>query len=338
MILEKVKNTIKKYNLIDKNDLVLLGVSGGPDSVSLLFLLNTLREELRINLHIAHLDHRLRRDSYRDKEFVQGLAKRLKLPVTCARINVKELATSPAQAGRKKGSLEEISRNARLGFLFRVARDIKATKIALGHNLDDQAETVLMRILRGSGLHGLAGILPKRDISGFKIIRPLIEVRRKEIEAFLEKKKIRPRLDTSNLEDVYFRNRIRNKLLPLLEKGYNKNIKEVLSNMAQSLGYDYDYLNRITQRSMKQFKPKINLKKFLKLHPAIQRLVLRANIARIQGGMRRITFKHIREIEDLISNRPTDSIVDLPKGISVIKTKRFIYFYRKAQKPQIKYP
>lgn len=323
MILDKVKDTIKKYKLLEKNDKVVIGVSGGPDSVAMLYLLNSLRKELKIGLHIAHLDHMLREDSYKDKEFVQGLAQKLKLPITTTQINVKELA--------KKGSPEEVARNARLGFLFKVAKDIKATKIALGHNLDDQAETVLMRILRGTGLYGLSGILPKRDIAGFQVIRPLIEVRRQEIERFLEKKKISPRIDTSNLEDIYFRNKLRNKLLPLLEKGYNRNIKEVLSNMAESIGYDYDYLIQVANRSVRQLKPKINLKKFLKLHPAIQRLVLRISIAKVKGDMRRLTFKHIKEIEDLILNRPVNSIVDLPKGVSVKKEKNSLSFYRRIK-------
>jgi len=320
VILDKVRNTIKKYNLTKKGERIVIGVSGGPDSVALLYLLNSIKKEFNLTLHLAHLDHMLRRDSYKDREFVENLAKKLRLPISAAQINVKELA--------KKGSLEEIARNVRLGFFFKVAKDVKAHKIALGHNLDDQAETVLMRILRGTGLFGLSGILPKRNIAGYQIIRPLIELRRRDIEAFLKKKGIKTLIDTTNLEDIYFRNRIRNRLLPLLEEKYNKNIKEVLSNLAESAAFDYDYLYRVAKLKMKQLSPKINLKKFLRLHPAIQRLVLRLNIARLKGDTRRITFQHIREIEDLIFNRPVNSIVDLPKGVSVIKKKKHLSFYR----------
>lgn len=329
MILDKVKNTIKRYNLIDRKDKILVAVSGGPDSLALLYLLNSLRKELKISLHIAHLDHMLRKKSYKDKEFVENLAKELKIPITCGQVNVKGLTTSPAQAGRKKGSLEEIARNARLGFLFKVAKDINAKKITLGHNLDDQAETVLMRILRGTGLYGLSGILPKRKIANFIIIRPLIEIKRKEIEAFLKRKKIKPRIDASNLEDIYFRNKIRNRLIPLLEKEYNRNIKEVLSNMAESAGYDYAYLNRTANQALERLGTKINLEKLLKLHPAIQRLILRMRYALVKGNTRRITFKHIKELEELILNRPVNSIVDLPSGISVIKKKKSLSFYRR---------
>ena len=321
MILDKAREAIKKNRLIVKNDKIVIGISGGPDSVALLYLLNSLKKELKLTLHIAHLDHMLRKESHRDKAFVERLAKRLKIPITTGQINVKGLA--------RLGSLEEIARNARLGFLFKVAKDIKAKKIALGHNLDDQAETVLMRILRGTGLSGLTGIFPKREIADFQIIRPLIEVRRREIEAFLKKKKIKPRLDTSNLKDIYFRNRIRNRLLPLLEREYNQNIKGVLSNMAESVGCDYDCLNRLAYKAMKRMGAKINLKKFLKLHPAIQRMVLRLTITRVKGDTRRITFQHIKELEDLILNRPVNSVVDLPKGVSVIKEKKYLSFYRR---------
>ncbi|OGX15868.1 MAG: tRNA lysidine(34) synthetase TilS [Omnitrophica WOR_2 bacterium RBG_13_41_10] len=319
MIQKQVKTTIKNYRLINKGDKIIIGVSGGPDSVALVYVLNSLRRDLKLKLHIAHLDHMLRKGSSEDRKFVEGLAQRLNLPVTCARINIREIAAG--------GSLEEIARNARLGFLFKVAKDNKANKIALGHNLDDQAETVLMRILRGSGLYGLSAILPKREIADFQIIRPLIETKRKEIEAFLRQKRIKPRLDVSNQQDLYLRNRIRNKLLPFLEKEYNQNIKEILSNMAQIVASDYDYLNRSALRIIKDTGSKINIKQFIRLHPAIQRIVLRLMIARKKGNMRRITFQHTKEIEDLILNRPVNSIVDLPQGLSVVKKNGHIAFY-----------
>jgi len=321
MLLEKVRNTIKKNHLINKGDKVLIGVSGGPDSVALLYFLNSLKKEFKLTLHIAHLDHKLRKDSHKDAEFVRSLAKKLKIPLTTAQINVKRIA--------RKGSLEEIARNARLGFLFKAAKEIKAKKIALGHNLDDQAETVLMRILRGTGLCGLSGILPKRVIAGYQIIRPLIEVKRKEITAYLKRKKIHPRQDPTNVENIYFRNKIRNNLLPLLEKGYNRNIKELLANMAESVGADYDYLNYLARNKTKGAKTKISLKRLSRMHPAIQRLIFRNAIASVKGDTRGITFQHIKELEDLLLNRPFKSIVDLPKRVSVIKSGKYLSFYSK---------
>ena len=321
MIIDKARHTIRQHNLLNKADKVIVGVSGGPDSVCLLYILNSLGKEFRLKLHIACLDHMLRKDSALDMAFVEGLAAKLKLPITTAQINVKALA--------KHGSLEEIARNARLGFLFRVARENKADKIALGHNLDDQAETVLMRLLRGTGLYGLSGILPKRNLDGYEVIRPLLEIRRKEIEAFLKRRGISPRIDASNRQDVYFRNQIRNNLLLLLEKTYSKNIKELLASLAETAGYDYDYLDRVAAKIIGKSGARINLRKLSKLHPSIMRMVLRLMIKRLKGDTRTLTLQHIREIEDLVLNRPVDSIVDLPKGISVKKGKKSLILYRR---------
>lgn len=318
LISEKLINTIKKNKLITRGDRLVIGVSGGPDSVALLCLLNGLKKELDLKLHVAHLDHLLRKDSFRDSNFVQALARRLDLPITLGKINVKAVSS--------KGSLEEIARNVRLNFLFRTAKKIGAKKIALGHNFNDQAETVLMRILRGSGLYGLSGILPKRDIAGYQIIRPLLEVSRKEIIAFLRSKRIVPRIDKTNLKDLYLRNKIRNRLLPLLEKEYNKNIQEVLVNLAQSSGADYDYLAKSAQEIAFGQKNKLSVARLAKLHPAMRRLILRQAISNIQGSTRRINFQHIKELEDLIFNRPVNSIVDLPKEIQVVKKRNFLVF------------
>lgn len=321
MLLEQVKKTIRKHALLEKGDRVLLGVSGGPDSVALLYLLHSLSKELHLRLHIAHIDHMLRKQSAGDARFVVGLSARLKVPVSLHTVDVRSMAG--------KGSIEEIARNARLEFLCRLAVRLKTDKIALGHTLDDQAETVLMRILRGSGLYGLSAILPKRSIHGVQVIRPLIELRRRDIEAFLRKRRIKPRIDETNFCDIYLRNRIRNHLLPLLEKKYNANIKEVLSGMAETVGYDYDYLSRLAQRKMKKMGSGIELCSFLRLHPSLRRLMLRLAISHIQKDTRRISLQHIREIEDLVRNRPVRSVVDLPKGISVIKKKTRLYFYHR---------
>ncbi|MFH1442145.1 MAG: tRNA lysidine(34) synthetase TilS [Candidatus Omnitrophota bacterium] len=321
MLINKIKDTIKKYNLISPGDRVLAGVSGGPDSMALLCILHKLSKELGFSIYAAHLDHMLRKDSAKDRGFVEDFCRRVGIVFYSTQINVQELS--------QKGSLEEIARNARFGFFFNLAKKIKAKKIALGHNLDDQAETVLMRIIRGAGLYGLSAILPKRQIAGFYIIRPLIEIKRKEIEAFLKRKSIKPRIDKSNFQDIYFRNKIRNSLLPLLEKKYNCNIKAVLSSLAETAGYDYDYLNKNAEKALKLLGKTINKDKYNRLHPAIQRLVLRLSFSRIKGDTRGITYKHIKEIEDMIFGRPLGSVVDLPKGVSVVKKKNSIVFFKR---------
>jgi tRNA(Ile)-lysidine synthase len=321
MLLDRIKKTIRTYGLLRKGDIVLIGVSGGPDSLALLYALNCVKKEYSLKLYIAHLDHMLREGSSYDAEFVRKIASKLGIPFALGRINVKSIA--------KRGSLEEIARNARLGFLFNEAKRVKADKIALGHNLEDRAETVLMRMLRGSGSYGLSGILPKRMLYGFCIVRPLIEARRKDIEDFLRRKKIKPRIDLSNSQDIYFRNKIRNKLLPFLEKEYNPNIKEVLSNTAEIMGYDYDYINLHARNHSTFLKAKINTKKFLNLHLSMQRALLRLHIIRLKNDTRGIEFRHIKEIEDMLLNRPVGSIVDLPGKICAVKGLKSFYFYRK---------
>jgi len=318
-IQDKLKNTIEGYRLIKRGELVVVGVSGGADSVCLLYLLNSLKGKLRTGLHIAHLDHALRKDSKKDAAFVKRLAERLGISFSSTRIDVKKL--------RGKFSLEEKARDIRLEYLLKVANRIKAKKIALAHNFDDQAETILMRILRGTGLYGLSGIPIKRRMGNVYIIRPLLMIKRREIEAFLKRKKIEFCTDKTNRNEAYFRNKIRHDLLPGLEKGYNKNIKEALFNLGQSAGYDYDYLRQAAARFLCRSKTKLNLKSLIKLHTSVLRFKLREAITCLQGDTRRITFKHIQELEDLIFNRPQQSVVDLPKGLSVKKEQKTLVFY-----------
>ncbi|MFH1339398.1 MAG: tRNA lysidine(34) synthetase TilS [Candidatus Omnitrophota bacterium] len=333
-LLRRVKETIKRYGLLSKSDKVVVGVSGGPDSVTLILVLNSLRKELKLNLHIAHLDHQIREDSYRDSEFVESLAQRLDLPFISEAIDIRNLA--------KKGSIEENARKQRLKFLFDAAGKVNASKIALGHNRDDQAETVLMRLIRGTGLYGLASMLPRRKIAGFMIIRPLIEVSRSDIESYLKRRKIRPRTDPTNRDIAYFRNRIRRRLIPELAKNYNSNIKEVLANLARTAACDYDYLEKAARKALNGLKKplaikgdeiksgmRLDLNRLSKLHPAIERLVLRLSISQVTGTTRRLSFKHIEELEDLIFCRPINSVVDLPRGVSVRKDKRHLFIYQK---------
>ncbi len=330
-LMKKVRGTIKRYNLLTVSDRVVVGVSGGPDSVALVLLLSSLKREFKLNLHIAHLDHCLRKDSCRDQEFVRLLAQRLKLPFISGKINIRRLC------GR--GAIEETAREQRLKFLFGAAKHTGADKIALGHNRDDQAETVLMRLIRGAGLSGLGSILPKRNFGRWIIIRPLIETPREVIDSYLKRRKIKPREDSSNKDNIYFRNHIRNCLIPELIKNYNPNIKEVLANTAQVTACDYDYLKKAALKALNRLKKqpgvklnassRLDLSKLSGLHPAIQRLVLRFCISEVKGTTRRLTFKHIKEIEDLLLYRPVNSIVDLPEGVSVLKSKKYLCVYQK---------
>ena len=318
-IREKAKGYILKEGLIKKGDRVILGVSGGADSVCLLYLLASLRQDLGFSLTIAHLDHALRRESGADAKFVKELAIKLRLPLILKRITVKR--------NGKGLCIEEAARNARLKFLTESAVKIRARKIALAHNFDDQAETVLMRLIRGAGLCGLSAMLPKRRMGRVFVIRPFLTTRRSEIENFLKKEKIGFCLDKTNSNEIYFRNKIRHKLLPLLEREYNKNIKEGLVNLAHCAGIDYDYLQKAAANYTKGGKGALNLNMLERLHPSMLRLRLRGAISSLQGDTRRISFRHIQELEELLTRRPQGSIVDLPKGLSALKRKKTLYFY-----------
>jgi len=318
---DKFIETISNYSLIQKGDKILVAVSGGPDSLALLLKLLRLKLKLGLTLHIAHLDHGLRKDSNLDANFVKRWGKKLKVPVTIKRLTCRQVKT--------KGSLEEFFREERLKFLIQTAKIIKADKIALGHNLNDQAETVLMRILRGTGLSGLSGISAKRVIGGRVFIRPLLETTRQQIDKFLKNRLIKPRIDSTNREDIFLRNKIRHHLIPMLRSEYNINILKVLANLAESVSYDYEYLDRVAKRSLKGSTGRLKLKKIIKLHPAILRLKLRQAISCVQGDTRRINFQHIKELEDLIFARPDGAIVNLPKGTSAQKFRNTLIFSKR---------
>ncbi|MFH1001963.1 MAG: tRNA lysidine(34) synthetase TilS, partial [bacterium] len=216
MLEEKVLQTIKKFDMLSFNDRILIGISGGPDSVTLLNILLSFKKRYNLSFFIAHLDHMLRgRESDEDVNFVKNLAQVFGLPCEIKSSNLTKITR------KEHLTLEEAARKYRYKFFLETARKFETNKIALGHNADDQVETVLMRFLRGSGLEGLMGIPPVRG----KIIRPLIECSRTEIEEYCKENKIEYRVDSSNKEVVYFRNKIRLELLPLLSKSYNKNIK-----------------------------------------------------------------------------------------------------------------
>lgn len=315
---KEIRKFIKKYRLIERGDRILIGVSGGPDSVALLYALNSLRKELNLSLHIGHLDHMLRRNSGSDAVFVKKLADKLNIPFASKAVDI--------SSKHKKGSLEEFARSERMKFLVALAKKTGAEKIALGHNLDDQAETVLMRILRGTGLYGLAGILPKRKINGIYFVRPLLETQRKDIQAYLSARSISARTDLSNFQEKYFRNKVRHKLIPFLEKSFNKKIKVSLARLAQSSGLDYDYLEGAAERSLKGSTRVLTFKKLSAAHPAIRRIMIRKRLSGLQEGMRRITYQHMLEIEEMLLNQPCGSVVSLPKGIRVKKTKRALRF------------
>lgn len=319
-LIRDIKRTITDHHLFKSGTTVVVGVSGGADSVCLLHCLNQLQFELGIRLHVAHVHHGLRKSADTDRNFVERLAKQLHLSFSTTELNPKSFA--------KNRSLEEVAREERFGALIKTARKEKSSTIALGHTQDDLAETVLMRIIRGTGLLGMQGILPARKIKGMDFVRPLIEIKRTDIEKFLSKRKLPFRKDPSNKSQKFFRNKIRLHLLPLLEQHYNPKIRATLANLAANAFFDYEFLESEAQRTLKRLQRKkgggneivLQLREVQKLHPAVRRLLLRLAIEQIKGDTRRLTATHSKEMEELIFRRPCGSIVNLP-GIAVHKGK-----------------
>ena len=340
-----VKETIKKFGMLSPGDRVVVGVSGGPDSVALLHILKELAPQLKVSLFIAHLNHRFRgKESDRDAEYVQELALKLDLPI------IVESRDVPAFISKEKVSAEDGARKARYDFFGQVAKQIRANKVALGHNADDQAETVLMRLLRGSGREGLGGIPPVRDLAvqaqspKIQIIRPLIETTREEIERYLKGRGIKSRLDASNIETVYLRNRIRWELLPLLTQ-YNPNIKSILVRTAQVLGEEDRYLEGIVAKHLRRIVKKkgegiiLDIIKLSSLPLSIQRRILRESLGLIKGGRLDIQLSHIDDILNLLKARGRASL-DLPGNILVTKEYRRLSLSFKGEErvPSFRYP
>ena len=216
-------DTIKENNLINKGDVIVVGVSGGPDSITLLVCLNKYKDYLGIRIICAHINHLIRKDSTEDEQFVENICKNVGVKCYVKRAEVEKIAKK-----QKKGT-EEIGRQIRYDFFDEVAKKENANKIAIAHNMNDNAETMLLNIIRGSGLIGLEGIQAKEY---GKYIRPLINCKREEIEEYCAKNNLQPRIDSTNKENIYRRNIIRNKLLPQLQE-LNPNIVESLSNLSK---------------------------------------------------------------------------------------------------------
>lgn len=314
-LLNKVVATITKHSMLSGGERVLVGLSGGPDSVCLLAVLHSLRERFTLEISALYIDHGLRpRETGEEIEFCRNLCEHLNVPFRTKAINVKSYAQD------QKMNMQEAARQLRYGAFDETSHDIGAHRIALGHTADDQAETLLMRLFRGSGPTGLSGIPPVRK----NIIRPLIEIGRGEIEKFLDDEKIEHIIDSSNLKENYLRNRIRLSLVPVL-KEYNPDIIETLSKTAAIFRDEEKYFEIIvTKALMKLISRKSDSRIELFLAPleimdkAIMRRVLRRAIDETKG-LRGISFIHVEDIIGLIRRGDPGDRIYLPKGVRVIK-------------------
>ena len=344
-LVTSVRHAIEQHNLLAPGDTAVVGVSGGPDSLCLLHVLQQLTHTLSLDLHIAHLNHCMRgEDADADAAFVAHVAAEWQLPVSVESLDV------PALARAQKVALEEAARCARYAFLARVAHGIGACTIALGHNADDQTETVLMHWLRGSGLAGLRGMLPATELADYRliddwptwinreadspaaasttshlpsltIIRPLLDVPRSDIEAYCIQHDLHPRFDRSNLDTTYFRNRLRHELIPYLET-YNANVRQVLRRSAAAIAADYDLLRDQVQAAWKQTvraetpdAVTFGLAAWQTLPLSLKRSTIREAIHRLRRGLRNINFVHVENALEVASGGETGAQATLPQRL-----------------------
>ena len=294
------KRTVERYGLIKPGDTLLAACSGGPDSIALVDLLLDLRREMPFEVAVAHFDHRLRPDSPADAAFVRERAKALGLRFFFGRRDVR------AFARRESLNLEEAARILRYEFLRGAAKKAGATRIATGHTLTDQAETLLMRLLRGTGLTGLGGIQP---VANDGLIRPLIEIEKTDLEAYLRERDLAFRRDETNADRRLFRNRIRLELLPFLEEKFESRVVRHLGRLALILQDEErvmeDVANTVLGRtaSWRQGSYEIDARELAALRPGLARRVVRAYLRELRGDLRGITFEDVEEILALADGR-----------------------------------
>lgn len=338
-LITKARKTIDRHNMLKPGDRVVVALSGGPDSVALLFVLLEFKREFNLSLLAAHVNHKLRgKESDQDQAFVRKLCSELKVKLYSRSFQVKK------EAKKSKLSVEECARKIRYDYLNKLADKLKAQKIALGHNFNDQAETVLIRLIRGSGSLGLSGIPPVKD----RIIRPLIEVKRVEIETFLKSNNVVFRIDSSNLRTDYLRNRVRLKLLPILKKEYNPKIEDVLSRTASILRAEEQLLNKEAQKAysetvIEEQKDKILLdsKRFSGCDEWLKRLLIRDCVKKLKGDLRELGFEKVEALVALVEKKKSGKSVDLLADVVADVTKEHLSIHKKKEekfKYRLSYP
>ncbi|HEV2439028.1 MAG TPA: tRNA lysidine(34) synthetase TilS [bacterium] len=318
LLATQVRETIRRHGMLAGGERVVVAVSGGPDSTALLSVLAALREELRLDLHVAHLNHGLRPEAGCDAAAVAQTARALRCPYHEAAEDV------AAAAARARRSIEDAGRDARYGFLAATARRIEAMVIATGHTRDDQAETVLMRLLRGSGPRGLAGIPPVRPHDGLRVIRPLIDTPRAEIVAYLAWRQLAAREDSSNRDLAALRNRVRLVLLPILE-GYNPDVRRALARLADVMRDDADAFDALSAPEVDAVlrgthaSVRIAPDAFGRLPVALQRRALREAIRRVSGNGAPVAFVHIEEARLGVLGGRAGAVWEAPGGVRIFR-------------------
>ena len=336
----KVIDSIQRYSLISPEEIVVVGVSGGADSVCLLHVLAKWQKRPGIKLHVGHLNHQLRGvESEADAKYVSNLAGSLGIPITIDRQDV------AAYRIERNFSVEEAARELRYAFLARVAGEVGANRIAVGHTRDDQVETILMHILRGTGITGLCGLAPcspmaygRQGMSGptsplslrasspslrakrsnLLVIRPLLDITREETTSYCQEHQLDPRIDSSNRSLSFFRNRLRLQLLPLLRQ-YNPSVDQALLRLADIAKEDNAFIEQQASELWKEVARQENNAIYLdrrqiaSLPISLQRQLLRAAVTKLAGDTRDIEASHIEAARSLL-NKPVGKGISLPHG------------------------
>ncbi len=322
-LIKKIKKNISENSIIDEKDRILVGLSGGPDSTFLLYILHNYFNN---QLIIAHINHKLRgADSNLDEKFVRTISQKLKIPLYVIREDVKKLSNE------NKKSIEEVGREVRFSFFDKILKVENFNKIALGHNLDDNVETILINFIKGSGTKGLIGIPEKRD----NIIHPIINIKKEEILKFLEENKIEYRVDKTNFEIDFLRNKVRNYLLPIIEKEFNKNFKEKILSLSNILKVEDRFLDNLVENiknDLMEFEDdfiKIDNKKFQKLDLSLKRRLIRKAIDYFNRDLREYPLEHIDKVISL-ENKKTGKEIELPFNLIAVKDKNKIIIEKKG--------
>lgn len=335
MLRQQVLETIINRKLINYGEGVVVGVSGGYDSICLLHILYSVSSELGIKLYPVHVNHMLRGDeALRDENFVRSFCSSLGLGLHVRKVDISKKAQD------EKISLEEAGRNARYQEFNDIAYQYSAAKIAVAHSRNDQAETILMRIFRGTGPEGLKGMEYKRD----NIIRPLLDIDRVQIEQYVNEREIKAVTDSSNLHTDYFRNRIRLNVFPAINSAFGADVTENLLRLSKIVVADEDYLSynselyyRKSVISERHMYVELDLSVMKEQHQAVRGRVLRMAIERACGTLNGFEYIHTEKLCLLIDDGRTGARLDLPHGIEAVKSYTTLILKRKANEKQRKF-
>ncbi|HUG81481.1 MAG TPA: tRNA lysidine(34) synthetase TilS [Bryobacterales bacterium] len=317
-MLEQVANQIRRHQMFAAGEAVAVAVSGGADSVALLYVLRELAPRLGIVLSVIHLNHKLRgAESDADQEFVGALAGRLKLPFRTESVEIRELALSSGD------NLEQTARHVRYQWFTQLISAGDAAKVAVGHTLSDQAETVLLRLLRGSGSAGLSAIRPVRDDG---VVRPLLGVSREQVEDFLRSIEVEWREDSTNADLSLDRNRLRHQLMPQLRHEWNPNLPAVMARTAQWARDEEAYWSQVLSETVPRVVRRdhgeaveLSVTELTKLPVALARRILRQAVMMTRGDLRDVDWDHIERLRNLASAPRGTGAVHLP-GLDALRS------------------